>query len=628
EMITLQRQVAWQYDIDRFTNSQIQSIRRAVNIAKTDVMGYLDRLNVGEWTEDRLNVVLAEIRALSLGVEGQITDGLSEGFVTAGREALAAQNNMLSFGGRIQNFNFAAIGPGQLASMAVNTPVGGQLLNSWVKRTFDKKILGQLREEALAALIKGEAYPAFIKRVSGMFTNLSKTEITTLARSYIQAANVNAQIEVYRQNPEIVQYVKWSAVLEPGYYKTGRGTCIRCAGLDGQIFRLDENPPIPLHPRCRCVLLPVTPSYQELGLDIDEIRDSYRPYTMRPDKNIDAGGTRKILEVGFHQGDYESWFKKRPVSFQKNVLGPSRLKLYQSGKFKFKQFVNNSTGELFTLDELKGFTGPNPPTGFSPKGALKPKTKKPVLQPTKTIPKVPKVDSPYGIPEYPEISNAFDYSRYSLKKPPSEIIYANQMLKKHLETPLKSISYVSGTVGEGGRNLAVYSKSLDGMKINVTNLKKVKKAPVGRKVPSYQEQLETNKESLKKWEAWPAKSKADIKKKRGSINRLKTNIRNTERKILAGEQAVPFNATAFTKDKLEAIENSMLHELGHRSQDSYDMTRNNAFFRRGDFPTEYSKTNANEYWSEVYSLAKMDLLDNTLMSKEAKAYYKKLIGLD
>jgi len=388
-MITLQRQIAWQFDLDKYTESQVRLLRGSINNVKNEITTYLNGLSPAEWTSERLDSVLAEVRRLSLGVEGEITDGLTDSFVTAGREAMAAQNNMLSFGGRITGFNFAGLGPGQLASMAQSTPVGGLLLNTWVSKIFNGS-MEKLRQETLTGILKGEGYPKFVKRFQESFTDLSRSEAITLVRSYVQAANVNAQKEVYRQNPEIVPYVEWSAVMEPGYYKTGRGTCLRCAALDGQIFTIDTSPPIPLHPRCRCVLLPKTPTYRELGLDIDEIKESYKPYTIRDNKNVDAGGRRKILEVGFHDGDYSTWFAKRPDSFQLNVLGPARLKLYKSGKFNFNQFVNKSTGNLYTLDELKSFTGSKPPGGYSPKKALKPKKKTPKIQAPKTISPIPK----------------------------------------------------------------------------------------------------------------------------------------------------------------------------------------------------------------------------------------------
>lgn len=34
-------------------------------------------------------------------------------------------------------------------------------------------------------------------------------------------------------------------------------TCSRCQALDGEVFDLGQAPPIPLHPNCRCTLLPI-----------------------------------------------------------------------------------------------------------------------------------------------------------------------------------------------------------------------------------------------------------------------------------------------------------------------------------------------------------------------------------
>ena len=47
-----------------------------------------------------------------------------------------------------------------------------------------------------------------------------------------------------------VKYVKWQA-------EKDERTCEECKGLDGQIFKIDEVPEIPMHRRCRCWLVPV-----------------------------------------------------------------------------------------------------------------------------------------------------------------------------------------------------------------------------------------------------------------------------------------------------------------------------------------------------------------------------------
>lgn len=106
---------------------------------------------------------------------------------------------------------------------------------------------------------------------------------------------------------------------------------------------------------CRCILLPVTPTFRELGLDIDEIEDVYRPYVERAEKVIGAGGKRKLQQVGFHRGDYSDFFYTKSPDWQRKVVGPRRLELLETGRVDFKDLVDFSTGDLYTLDELSTY---------------------------------------------------------------------------------------------------------------------------------------------------------------------------------------------------------------------------------------------------------------------------------
>lgn len=235
------------------------------------------------------------------------------------------------------------------------------------------------------------------------------------------------------------------------------------------------------------------------------------------------------------------------------------------------------------------------------------------------------VDESFKKLEDNKIADEFDYSRLTLKKAPKDLQYVIKYLKKHLKTPLKSIMFKNGTAGEGGIHVAVYSESMDSMAINITNIKKLK---YGLSPPSnFNDQLKVNKKSLAKWEEYQKKvtSTSDIKKARGIVNKLKINIRNLEDKIRNGDIPVLGVSTSYTKSKEDAIESIILHELGHRVMSKYDTTKFQIFFNKGDFPTEYSKRNIKEYFSEIHSLTKMKLIDNTPISEEAKKYFKKVI---
>ena len=164
------------------------------------------------------------------------------------------------------------------------------------------------------------------------------------------------------------------------------------------------------------------------------------------------------------------------------------------------------------------------------------------------------------------------------------------------------------------------------MSINLTAIKKVKKQKLSIKV-NYHEQLESAKEQLSKWEQWQEKASMpkDIKKARGSINRLKVTIRNLTDKITKGETPVPNTSVAYANNNNDALELIILHELGHRIKNSSNLNMFQVYFNQGQFPTQYSKRNISEYHSEVYCLTKMKLIDKAPISDEAKSFFKKEI---
>lgn len=94
----------------------------------------------------------------------------------------------------------------------------------------------------------------------------------------------------------------------------------------------------------------MTKSYKELGLNIEEIGQAYRPVVERAYKIGRMGG--KVKWVDFYQGDYASWFEKQEKRLQDRVIGPNRGELVRSGAVDFKELVDRRTGRLLTLDEL------------------------------------------------------------------------------------------------------------------------------------------------------------------------------------------------------------------------------------------------------------------------------------
>ncbi len=85
------------------------------------------------------------------------------------------------------------------------------------------------------------------------------------------------------QNSDVIKGVKLRCALD-------ESTCLTCLELDGA-----QNPPaLPIHEGCRCVTLPVTMTYRELGIDVPELPEGSRASAIGPVAN-DGGLYKQYL---------------------------------------------------------------------------------------------------------------------------------------------------------------------------------------------------------------------------------------------------------------------------------------------------------------------------------------------
>ena len=92
-------------------------------------------------------------------------------------------------------------------------------------------------------------------------------------------------------------------------------TCQTCGNLDGRRFKIGRGTTAPVHPRCRCLRVPVL-----------------------------AGSETRTR--------YIDWFERRTETAKRSILGKTRYELYKSGELELNEFVNDRTQKLYTIDEL------------------------------------------------------------------------------------------------------------------------------------------------------------------------------------------------------------------------------------------------------------------------------------
>ena len=255
----ISRNVQWRYRLDQYEDKALKSILGTLKRSMGEIEARVAATKpLTDFQADRMEAMLVEFDGLTAATRAQLGSDIADVAAHAGEWAVAEHSSITSFGGLVADFNNIALSAEQFRQFMVATPMGGKTLAGWVDAAFDSTVKANLRESLNAGVLQGEGFRKLAKRALQESAGMLQREAITLARTYVQSANVAAQQAVYAANADVVKQWEWCATLEPGYMDTGRGTCVRCAALDGQKFELGKGPDCPLHPRC---LTPETPVF-------------------------------------------------------------------------------------------------------------------------------------------------------------------------------------------------------------------------------------------------------------------------------------------------------------------------------------------------------------------------------
>jgi SPP1 gp7 family putative phage head morphogenesis protein len=181
----------------------------------------------------------------------------------------------------------------------------------------------------LEALLRGDGPRQAAQRMVRDW-GIPLTDALRIARTEMLRSHRWATLEGYRANSDVVVGWTWYAELD------GK-TCMSCIALHGTEFPLEEE--LDDHPNGRCTPLPITKTWAELGFE--GLSDLENP----------------------QEGDGERWFIELPVGQQIEMMGQSKWRAWQDGRFEFRQLAaerwDADWGRMFQeagLAELLGVT--------------------------------------------------------------------------------------------------------------------------------------------------------------------------------------------------------------------------------------------------------------------------------
>ena len=248
----------------------------------------------------------------------------------------------------------------------------GRVLNEWVSRTaaFDTDRINQQIRIGLAA---GEGNDQITRRVLGTrvlrgtdgAVQTSKQAAAALVRTATNHFGNQSRQEFYKENRSIFTHEVFRATLD------ARTTFI-CASLDGRTFPIGTGQVPPIHFNCRSTRVPVidpigggerpaVPTTQRMLLREFTRQNKLNPVRRRADLPHGTRGrfdtfarTRKRQLIGRvpARETYQGWLRRQSASFQDEVLGPTRGRLFRQGGLTLDKFVDRQGGVL-TLAQLR-----------------------------------------------------------------------------------------------------------------------------------------------------------------------------------------------------------------------------------------------------------------------------------
>lgn len=351
----LARAMSFRYNLDQFETAALKSILATYDAARAEILGTFEAryATMTDWRSVRAEAVLAEVEAMTAGLRGELTGQYGSMMTTVGSASVAEATAALSLGGLVA-VNTVSLSSSQLRQFFQEMPICGNLLTEWVDASFSATVQAEIRQALNVGVIQGEGYRPIVKRVEDGL-GLARNEATTLTRTFVSAANNAARDEVYAANPDVVKGWKWLTAGD-------NMVCKFCLPLHGRKFKMGEGPPIPRHIRCRCGRLPVSVSWRELGVDMDEFEAEADQWIVRGKvgkdgsievRPIGTGGKNPILSISNHKDADAWWASLSEAEKRATTIGPGRAALLDSGKIKMKDLIDDKFN-VRTIKELQG----------------------------------------------------------------------------------------------------------------------------------------------------------------------------------------------------------------------------------------------------------------------------------
>lgn len=342
-------------DLQQFGNGLVARIIALLNRNDSDLMARLqaalDGLPAAQATVDRLESLLASVRALNLEAYRTIERELTQELRSLAEYEAAHQLDLLRAelpGVVVTRVGVAAVDVNQVFAAAMARPFQGRLLREWAADIGEARMV-RIRDAVRMGFVQNETVGQMVQRIRGTRARAYKDGLLEIDRRGAEAMVRTAvshtasfvRDRFHEENGDLIKAEVWTSTLDAR-------TSEPCRIRDGKQYSPGEHRPIGhkvpwlsgpgrLHWQCRSTSVPVVKSLRELGIDVDELPPGERASM---DGQVPAETT------------FAAWIKRQSAARQDQVLGATRGKLMRAGGLDLPAFYDNK-GTMLTLEELR-----------------------------------------------------------------------------------------------------------------------------------------------------------------------------------------------------------------------------------------------------------------------------------
>lgn len=312
----------------------------------------LDRMPAESFTVERLESLLASVRQVNAAAYAQVAQELGQELKELAAYELGWQHQLFTttIPAPVQvHFPIAQVSVEQAYAAAMARPFQGRLLRDWAS-TIESDRLAKVRNAVRQGYMEGKTVAQIVSEIRGTrvnnyadgFLQRPRKDLETVVRTAISHTAATARQEFTSANSDIIKAERWVSTLDT---KTSKEFCIP---RDGLMYSPNEHKPMGhklpwlsgpgrIHFNCRSTSSPVTRSWRELGIPLDEMSPSERA-------SMDGAVPADMK--------YSEWLQRQSAARQDQVLGPERAQMMRDGIISFDDMYS-PTGKWLTIDQLR-----------------------------------------------------------------------------------------------------------------------------------------------------------------------------------------------------------------------------------------------------------------------------------